>query len=195
MLNGVGIFIVVCLFSSYVQERTLEYNVVYRGKNVGTMQLYQKQAGENVYTKVVANVKINLIINIKVHTEEECMFQSGKLVYSNLTRTVNGKEKANKQTKAVADTYQTFSFGKPGSVNKEAIDYNFGLLYCTEPENKQMIYSDNFQQFVNIQKVSDHKYKIKLPDGNYNYYSFENGICSIAELHHTFYTFYVTLKK
>jgi len=197
LIKIAGTLIVLCLFyfTSYGQVRTLDYIVSYRGKNVGSMQLYQSQTGESVYMKAVVNVKMNLIINIKVNTEEESMFQSGKLVYSNLSRTVNGKEKANKQTKAIADAYQTFSFGKPGSVNNEAIDYNFNLLYCIEPVNKQIIYSDNFQQFINIQKISEHKYKMELPDGNYNYYSFQNGICSKAELHHTFYTVYVTLKK
>jgi hypothetical protein len=197
LIKRAGTFIVFCLFffTSYGQVRTLEYDVSYKGKNIGTMQLSQKQTGENIFMKTVADVKTSLIFSIKVKTEEESMFQSGKLVYSNLTRTVNGKEKANKQTKAVADTYQTFSFGKPGPVNNEAIDYNFSLLYCNEPVNRQEIYSDNFQQFIDIQKVSEHKYKIELPDGNCNYYSFQNGICSNAELHHTFYTIHVTLKK
>ena len=197
LIKTPGTFIVLSLlsFTSYSQARTLEYNVTYRGKNVGTMQLYQNQTGESVYMKSVANVKMNLIISIKVNTDEESMFQSGKLVYSNLTRTVNGKEKSNKQTKAIAGAYQTFSFGKAGPVNNDAIDYNFSLLYCIEPVNRQLIYSDNFQQFINIQKVSEHKYKVELPDGNYNYYSFQDGICSTAELHHTFYTIYVILKK
>ena len=89
-------FIMLLLFSFalYAQEQTLEYNVSYKGSNVGTMQLYQNQTGGNVYMKIVANVKMNFIVNIKVNTEEECLFQSGKLVYSNVSRKVNGKEKA-----------------------------------------------------------------------------------------------------
>jgi hypothetical protein len=192
-----GMFIALLLFSfaSYTQVRTLEYNVSYKGKNVGVMLLYQKKTGGDVYMKTVANVKMNLIVNIRVNTEEESFFQNGKLVSSSLSRKVNGKEKVNKQTKAIADGYQTFSFGKQGSAVNKAIDYNFSLLYCIEPVDKQAIYSDNFQQFINIQKVADHKYKIELPDGNYNYYSFQNGICSNVELHHTFYTIQVALKK
>jgi len=34
-----------------------------------------------------------------------------------------------------------------------------------------------------------------LPDGNYNYYSFQNGICNKVEVHHTFYTIQITLKE
>jgi hypothetical protein len=191
-----GMFIVLILFSLTLcaQVQTRVYNVSYKGKNVGSMELYQNKTNENVYLKIVSNVQIRFVVNIKVNIEEESMFQSGRLMYSNVSRKVNGKEKANKQTKATGDTYQTFSGGKPGSVNNKLIDYNFNLLYCNEPVNTQIIYSDNFQQFLNIQKVSEHRYKIELPDGNYNYYSFQNGICSNVELHHTFYTIQMTLK-
>jgi hypothetical protein len=192
-----GMFIMLLLFSFalYAQEQTREYNVSYKGSNVGSMQLYQNKTGANVYMKMVSNVQMNFIVNIKVNTEEESFFQSGKLIYSNVSRKVNGKEKADKQTKATGDIYQTSSDGKPGSINNKLIDYNFILLYCNEPVNIQIVYSDNFQQFLQIQKVSDHKYKIELPDGNYNYYSFQNGICSNVEVHHTFYTIQITLKE
>ncbi len=188
-------FIVLPMFSFALQAQvqTREYNVSYKGDNVGNMQLYQNKTGENVYMKMVSNVQMNFIINIKVNTEEESLFQSGKLIYSNVSRKVNGKEKLNKQTKATGDTYQTSSDGKPGPINNKLIDYNFNLLYCIEPVNIQIVYSDNFQQFLQIQKVS--KYKIELPDGNYNYYSFQNGICNKVEVHHTFYTIQITLKE
>ena len=73
------------------------------------------------------------------------------------------------------------------------IDYNLSMLYTKEPFNKQLIYSDNFQQFLNVEQIAPHRYKIALPDGNYNYYTFKDGICNTAELHHSFYTIYVQL--
>jgi predicted PurR-regulated permease PerM len=191
------LFIVLLLFSFslHAQVQTREYNVSYKGDNVGNMEFYQNKTGDNVYMKMVSNVEMNFIVNVKVNTEEESFFQNGKLIYSNVSRKVNGKEKVNKQTKASGDTYQTSSDGKPGSLSNKFIDYNLILLYSNEPVNVQIVYSDNFQQFLHIQKVSEHKYKIDLPDGNYNYYSFLNGICSNVEVHHTFYTIQITLKE
>ena len=195
--NYKAIFIIPLLisFSLHAQVQTREYNVSYKGDNVGNMEFYQNKTGDNVYMKMVSNVEMNFIVNIKVNTEEESFFQNGKLIYSNVSRKVNGKEKVNKQTKAIGDTYQTSSDGKPSSINNKFIDYNFILLYCNEPVNVQIVYSDNFQQFLHIQKVSEHKYKIDLPDGNYNYYSFLNGICNKVEIHHSFYTIEITLKE
>src|SRR5690349_12446345 len=68
-----GIFIMLLLFSFalYAQERTREYNVSYKGSNVGSMQLYENKTGANVYMKMVSNVQMNFFVNIKVNTEEE----------------------------------------------------------------------------------------------------------------------------
>ena len=175
------------------QSQKVEYKVIFRGDSVGYMQLYKNQAGSNVSFKTVSNVQIRFLIKVKVQSEEISNFQSGKLMYSSLSRIVNGKEKAANQTTASGNIYQLTSFGKSmPSINK-LIDYNLNVLYTREPFNNQIIYSDNFQQFLNVEQVAPHRYKIVLPDGNYNYYTFQDGVCSMAELHHSFYTIYIQL--
>lgn len=191
------LFLIIFLFFFSVlnaQEQKTEYKVIFHGDSVGNLLLYKNKTGDNISFSSVSNVLIRFLIRVKVVSKEESNFQSGKLMYSNVSRIVNGKEKAAKQTKAVGNTYQTTSFGKAVPSNNKLIDYNFNMLYCQEPFNKQTVYSDNFQQFLTVEQVALHKYKIVLPDGNYNYYTFSNGICSKVELHHSFYTVYIQLK-
>ena len=173
------------------QEQKTEYKVIFHGDSVGNMQLYKNKTGDNISFSSVSNVLIRFFIKVKVVSKEESNFQNGRLMYSNVSRIVNGKEKAARQTKAVGNTYETTSFGKAVPSTDKLIDYNFNMLYCQEPLNKQAVYSDNFQQFLSVEQVALHKYKIVLPDGNYNYYTFSNGICSMVELHHSFYTVYI----
>jgi hypothetical protein len=175
------------------QEQRMNYSIIYRDGVVGNMQFYQRKTDQNIYVKVTSNVRIRFIVNVKVDTEEESQFEDGKLVYSSVYRNVNGKQKARKQTKVQGDVYQISSEGKTVTLDNAAINYNLTLLYCSEPVGVHRVYSDNFQQFLNIKKVADHKYKIELPDGNYNYYSFDNGICNLVEVHHSFYTIYIKL--
>ena len=56
--KAVGMFIMLLLssFALYAQEQTREYNVSYKGSNVGNMQLYQNKTGANVYMKMVSKV-------------------------------------------------------------------------------------------------------------------------------------------
>jgi hypothetical protein len=179
-------------FTLFSQELTHKYAVLYKGDNVGTMQLYVKKSGDEVYMKMVSSVQMRFVFKIDLKSEEEASFKSGRLVFSKIRRQVNGKEKVNNQTMAAGDVYQTSADGKTGCIHSKAIDYNLLLLYNHEPLNITTVYSDNFQQFLTIIKTAEHAYKIELPDGNYNDYFFKDGICNKVEVHHSFYT--ITMK-
>ena len=68
------------------------------------------------------------------------------------------------------------------------ISYNMLSLYSKEPVNISTVYSDNFEKFLSIQKLDTHKYRITLPDDNYNIYHYIDGVLNRVEVHHTFYT-------
>ncbi len=192
----VSLLIISFLFFSFIlnaQLQKTEYKITFRGDSVGNMQFYKTETGNNIYLKAVSNVQIRFFIKINVQLEEISNFQSGRLMYSSVSRIVNGKEKSAKQTKAAGDIYKATSFGKPVPSIDKLIDYNLNMLYCKEPFDKQVIYSDNFQQFLNVEQVAPHRYKIVLPDGNYNYYTFRDGICQVAEIHNLLYTIYIQL--
>ena len=195
-IKKVSLFILSFLFFSFIANAQLqktEYIIIFRGDSVGNMQFYKNEAGSNLYLKAVSIVQIRFFVKVDVQLEEISNFQSGRLMYSSVSRIVNGKEKSAKQTKAAGNIYQATSFGKPVPSTDKRIDYNLNMLYCKEPFDKQIIYSDNFQQFLHVEKVAPHRYKIVLPDGNYNYYTFQNGICQVAEIHHPLYTIFIQL--
>ena len=192
----VSLLILSLLFFSFIvnaQLQKTEYTITFRGDSVGNMQFYKNEAGSNLYLKAVSNVNIRFLVNVNVQLEEISNFQSGRLMYSSVSRIVNGKEKSAKQTKAAGNIYEATSFGKPVPATDKRIDYNLNMLYCKEPFDKQIIYSDNFQQFLSVEQVAPHRYKIVLPDGNYNYYTFQDGICHVAEIRHPFYTIFIRL--
>ena len=195
-IKKVSLFILSFVLFSFIlnaQLQKTEYTITFRGDSVGNMQFYKNEAGSNLYLKAVSNVNIRFFINVNVQLEEISNFQNGRLMYSSVSRIVNGKEKSAKQTKAAGNIYKATSFGKPVPATDKRIDYNLNMLYCKEPFDKQVIYSDNFQQFLNVEQVAPHRYKIVLPDGNYNYYTFQDGICHVAEIRHPFYTIFIRL--
>jgi len=175
------------------QEQVTKYNVMHGSKVVGRLDLYQKRTGDDVCLKMVSAVKMKFIFSIKVDCNEESYFQNGKLVSSHVLRKVNDKQKADRQTKATADGYQTIAEGKCGKIDQKAINTNLMMLYCHEPANNSQVYSDNFQQFLKVKQTGEHIYRIDLPDGNYNYYSYTNGICSKVDIHHSLYTIQIKL--
>lgn len=178
---------------SAAQEQTVKYNVLHSGKVVGHLNLYRRQQGDDLYLKMISQVKMRFIFSVKVDIQEESMFSKGKLINSTVCRHVNDKEKCNRQTRAVASGYQTVAEGKCGKLDQQQIGANLMLLYCREPDDQAQVYSDNFQQFLQVKQVSPHVYRIDLPDGNYNFYSYTNGVCSKVDIHHSLYTIQIQL--
>lgn len=171
--------------SSFAQQS--KYNIKRNGTVIGQMSFTQKEDGENVFLKITSKVNTRFVFKIDVETEDVAHFKNGKLIASGVKRSVNGNEKDAKKTNWINDYYEIKSGDKISKI-KQPINYNMMLLYTTEPTDHQKIYADNFQCFLPIQKNGAHQYRINLPDGNYNDYHFENGICKLVVVHHSFYT-------
>jgi hypothetical protein len=196
-LPRIALLITAFLLSSFFifsQDRTLKYDILYKGNIVGDMQINKRVNDENVYLMMISRAKMRFFTSYKVYIEEQSLFNKGKLVYTSVYREVNGKVKANHKTKAAGDIYLTEADGKTGSIKNKPINSNLILLYFYEPVNLRQVYSGNFQQFVDVRPVGDHTYKIDLPDGNYNYYTYRNGICVRVEVHNSMYTISMELK-
>src|SRR6478609_11834234 len=171
----------ILLFSIPSKAQQYHYNVLYKGNNIGNMYLAQIQTGDELSIKLTSNIQMNVLMSVSMYVAEESLYKEDKLIYSTVDRKVNGKQKANRQTKYCNGSYEIFTEGKKGKLNKTGINYNLARLYCKEPVNITEVYSDAFQQFLNIEVLGAHKYKLALPDGNYNVYYFKNGICNKVE--------------
>lgn len=169
------------------QEKTVKYNILQNDNIIGQMKFCQKKDSGNLYLSMISSAKSRFVFSIEVNTEERAHFRNGLLVSSTVQRHVNGKEKANKQTHFINNSYQLKSERKTSRLDRP-INYNLLLLYANEPSNLSQVYSDNYQQFLEIKQTSPHSYRIQLPDGNYNDYYFSDGICKEIILHHSFYT-------
>lgn len=181
------IWLMLVTIPSMAQQQLYHYTVLYKGNNIGNMYLTQVQTGDTLSIKVTFNIQMNMLMGLRIHVAEEASYKENKLIFSSVYRKVNGKEKANRQTKYCNGCYEIIAEGKRDTLNKTSINYNLARLYCKEPVNIKEVYSDAFQQFITIDTLGDHKYKLTLPDGNYNVYYYENGICNKVDVHNTFY--------
>jgi hypothetical protein len=185
------LLIILLIFStnSYSQNKTFNYQIIRNGDKVGSLLFSETSTGDLDYLKMESDVKTRLIFTFTAHASEEAVYNNGILLRSSIYRRLNGTEKANKQHEATGNRQYLIRTGKTSEFTKTyPITYNMLSLYSKEPENISKVYSDNFQTFLAIEKAASHKYKITLPDGNYNYYCYKNGILNLVEVHHSFYS-------
>jgi hypothetical protein len=134
-----------------------------------------------------SEVNTRFIFNFKANAKEEVIYDNGIMTWSSIFRKLNGNVKVDKKTKANGNAYTVYKGSKTETLNNYPIRYNMLSVYIIEPVTITKVYSDNFQQQVDIQKIADHHYKIKFPDGNYNEYFYTNGVCSKIVIHHSLY--------
>ena len=189
------LMVIFCALRLPAQQNMSTYVVRYKGADIGTLKLQQTIKGDTIHYRMTSDIKTRFIFNIRVKSFEESEFQKGRLIYSAVNRTVNGDEKVKKQTRAGNKIYTLSDEGKSVVLYNESIGYNLMRMYCLEPLNISKVYSDNYQKFLPITKIKPHTYKVVLPDGNYNYYSYTNGICSKVEVFNTLYNMEMHLKN
>jgi hypothetical protein len=173
----------------YSQNKMLNYQIIRNGNKVGTLLFSETSTGNLDYLKMESDVKTRFLFTFTAHASEEAVYNNGILLRSSIYRRLNDSEKANKQHQATGNGQYLIRTGERSEVTKSyPITYNMLSLYSKEPENISKVYSDNFQTFLAIEKAASHKYKITLPDGNHNYYYYKNGILTLVEVHHSFYS-------
>ena len=175
------------------QNKILNYQIIRNGNMVGSLSFSETSTGEIDHLKMESDVKTKFIFTFTAHATEEAVYSHGILLHSSIYRKLNGSEKVNKQHEANNRQYIIHAGERSEVAKAYPITYNMLSLYSKEPENISRVYSDNFQTFISIEKTGLHKYKITLPDGNYNYYYYKNGVLSLVEVHHSIYTASIVL--
>lgn len=168
------------------------YEIKHKGKIVGRMQFKQYAEGDKLVLKISSEVKTKVLIDIEVQSTDYACFRQGRLLYSSVSRRVNGKEKESKVTRLSQNGYELLSDSKTEKL-ETPITYNMMMLYYQEPLDIRRVYSDNFQQWINLKKTAPHTYRADLPGSNYNDYYYRNGVCYRVDIHHSFYSIQMDL--
>ena len=195
--NNVTLLIVLLgtMTSINAQEKKLEYNIKRNGDVVGNIHFIQGIAGNRTVLTMESEVNTRFIFNFKAKAKEEVIYDNGIMTWSSIFRKLNGNVKVDKKTKANGNAYTVYKGSKTETLNNYPIRYNMLSVYIIEPVTITKVYSDNFQQQIDIQKIADHHYKIKFRDGKYNEYFYANGVCSKIEIHHSMYGATIELRS
>ena len=177
------------------QEKRLTYNIKRNGDVVGNIRFLQGISGSRTVLTMESEVNTRFIFNFTANAKEEVIYDNGIMTWSSIFRKLNGSVKVDKKTKANGNAYTVYRGTKTETLNSYPIRYNMLSVYIIEPVNITKVYSDNFQQQVDIQKIGDHHYKIKFPDGNYNEYFYTSGVCSKILIHHSLYSASIELRS
>ena len=181
--------------SSYAQERKLKYDVMRNGKVIGKISFVEMISGQKKFLSMTSDVKTRFIFAFSDDTAETAAYDNGIMVYSSFYQKQTGSGTANKTTIAAGKDYKLTDDGKSTVASIDPIRYNMLLLYTTIPEGITKVYSANSQKHLDIKKLEDNRYRLTLPDGKFNYYTYKNGICTKVEIVRKLFTLEFVLRE
>ena len=188
-------FTLVFNISSYAQERKLFYDVMRNGNVIGRISFVEMVSGQKKFLSMTSDVKTRFIFAFSDDTAETAAYDNGIMVYSSFYQKQTGSGTTTKTTIAAGKTYKLTTDGVSKLTSFDPIRYNMLLLYTTVPETISKVYSANFQKHLDIKKIEENKYRLTLPDGKYNYYTYKNGICTKVEIVRTLFTLQFVLRE
>jgi hypothetical protein len=191
-LLSVNIF---CCILINAQERKLLYNVLRNGSIIGKISLTELINGQKKFLNFSSEVKTRFIFSFSDNSSETAAYDNGVMMYSSFYQKQNGSVKANKTTIADGQRYKLVDRNITRFENYPPIRYNMLLLYTNLPDKVDKVYSDNYQKHLDIKKIDQNRYRLSLPDGNYNYYTYENGICTRVDIERTLFTIHFQLAE
>ena len=172
----------------------IQYDVIKNGKVIGYMTSSMVEKDGVIQYTTESNVKVSMLITIRVYNKVQASFWKGFLQDGSLMRKVNSKSRADTRIRWNSTAYQVDENGSSSTFGSR-ISFSTACLMHVEPVNKQYIFSENFLRFVPVKEVAPHKYELVLPDGHSNFYTYENGRCVEVEVITSFATIYIRPKK
>ena len=157
------------------------------GKSIGMIHLSQSTTGSITEIILESQIKFNFLFSFSAASREECKYENGILQYSLFNRRVNGHEKANKVSATGNASYHVTGKDRQKVLECFPIRYCLLCMFCNEPNSISKVYSYNLEQLLDVENLKPNKYRVTLPDGNCNYYTYRNGICTSVDIQHSLY--------
>jgi len=182
------------VINSTAQQTTLYYDIVRNDEVIGHLVVCKKIDGNKTLYKLKSTVKAKFIFSYSSEINEMVVFENGLMIYSFFHENENGKEVLN-ETKLSGDYFRKIKNGTVYSLDNTPISRNVLQLYTDAPSSDIQVFSNHFQQLINVNKIAENRYGLSIPGGHYNYYHYSKGVCIRIDVERTFFTIHIVLKN
>ena len=157
------------------EAQTLIYGI-YRGdEEIGEIVATINATNETVQYMVNSDVNFRVFWKYNRTTDLEVIYCDNILISSFNQIHLNDKLKEQSEVRMVDGLYHCFSYPSEFSQQKTEIVFSAGRLFFDEPIGFTKVYSENYLEFVPLEDVGNHMYKLTLPGDRINQYRYQDG--------------------
>ncbi len=168
-------------------SQVLSYDVIRGSKKLGDMTVKRTALENSTYYEIDSEVTFRILLSFTVDYESTSEYKYGKLIKEYTHNRLNGSTQKKSTLWFDGEKY-TLDLNGTRYTEKSPINYSVAAIYYEEPKDGQKVYSPQFGEYLEFEKVGDHRYEMKSPDG-LNIYSYTNGICTEVKVNRDFAKF------
>jgi hypothetical protein len=182
-------------FSVNVYSQTLTYEVFKGNSKIGEMKVDRQYANGTWHYSSVCDVEVSFVVTVKVKSLYEATFKNNILQRSMMQNIRDGKVREASKGRRVGSEFITDVNGEPQTLNANEINYSILSSYYEEPTGRKRIFSERWGQLLQLKNIGSQKYALVLPNGDENYMTYQQGICTELQINHTLATLVFKLKN
>ena len=164
---------------------TLQYDIVKGSKTIGTILATKSTLNNESKYELTSSVSFRFIGEISIKSVFKTHFTDDVLTYAFSENLLNDKQKEFSEIQWDGNQYHVQLKKENKTIENEKITYSMLSLYYQEPKHVQQVFSERFAEYCQIKEIETDKYELTLPDGNKNYYYYQDGICTRVEVERT----------
>ena len=180
------ILIFLCVAQVSVSQ-LLHYEVIKGSKKLGDMTVKRSSLEYKTYYEIESTVTFRILFAFTVDYESTSEYNHGKLIKEYTHNQLNGSTQK-KTTIWFDGSKYTLDTDGIHTYLKEPIAYSVAAVYYQEPKDGQKVYSPQFGEYLQFEKIGNGVYELESPDG-LNVYTYTNGICTEVVVNRDFAKF------
>lgn len=165
---------------SFGQITNLKYKVIYKDKEVGTLDAIKRTNDSITFYQNKTEIDTRIITKIKLEYDYEITFENGLLNKAIVQIELNGKSRKNSKTILEKNKYCYYEDEDLSLLISENINYTAAMLMLEEPIGIKNVYSEENGTFHSLKKVKKHIYEKKGEKNRINTYIYENAVLKKA---------------
>lgn len=165
---------------SFAQITNLKYKVIYKDKEVGTLDAIKRTNDSITFYQNKTEIDTRIITKIRLEYDYEITFENGLLNKAIVQIELNGKSRKNSKTILEKNKYHYYEDEDLSHLISENINYTAAMLMLEEPIGIKNVYSEENGTFHSLKKIKKHIYEKKGEKNRINTYIYENAVLKKA---------------
>ncbi len=176
-IQGCGVLVILfflCLQTAGAQE--VKFSIQHSGKEIGQVRASLIKTGDTHTYEVISNVDFRVLWkDYNRKTSNKVVYHDDMLQSSYNSVYMNDEMEDTSAIRHHQEKYHCFRYPEEKIEEPESkVEYSTVKLYFAEPVGITSIYSERFLAYCPLEKIGDQKYKLSLPNGKENHYTYAN---------------------